>query len=404
MVDAAAVVCPGEESGADRLALRLGGLSLLARSLLAARHAGFDRLMVVGGEGQREALMAHWEGDPRLVGVVWLEAGIPPNPLPQNCLLLRPEVVIAAGDLRAWVEGLPPSADAAAPDPGGLGPVAISSDLLPAAIKAARMGAQGLAAFLAELAEAGRLKEVPWGGAIREAVTSPAVVPAVERKMLRALRNPKDGPVVDRFVNRTVSRWLSRRLVNASVTPNQVTIASLLTGLLGAWLLASADWRLSFSALLLFQWSVILDNADGEVARLKYQFSPLGKWLDNWSDHVVDVAVIGGLAWRVALEGRAGSPILLGLAAAAGVTGSFLIVFLWSLAADRAAERLPAAVPAMANRDGFCLALWATVLLDRPAWFLWILALGANVYWLVWLVRAGLPPRRARPRRPTSAS
>ena len=83
-----------------------------------------------------------------------------------------------------------------------------------------------------------------------------------------------------------------------------------------------------------------------------------------------------------------------------GVTGSFLVVFFWSLRSGREAsgepsQRAAKTLISIANRDGLCLALWATVLLGRPAWFLWTLAIGSNIYWMVWLAVFG-PPRRAR--------
>jgi hypothetical protein len=51
---------------------------------------------------------------------------------------------------------------------------------------------------------------------------------------------------------------------------------------------------------------------------------------------------------------------------------------------------------AVANRDGFYLALWGAVLAGRPALLLWLLAVGANVFWVLWLAMA--PAHRARGR------
>jgi len=393
MSDAAVIVCPGDASASSRLAVRLGGLTLLARAALTARYAGISRLIVVGDEDQRGLFEACCRAEGNLEGAVWLLAGELPDPVPGRSLLLLPEVVVTAEGLRDWGDCLPETPGAVAPDTGGLGPLAVSSAHLAEAIAAARGGRRGLADFLADLQARGVLATAPWRGALREPVASSGDVPGVERRMLRALRTAEDGPIVDRYVNRSASGWLSRRLSRTSITPNQVTVASLLTGLLAAWLLGSTGYLVSLLGLCLFQASMVLDHADGEIARMKFQFSPLGKWLDNWSDHAVDVAAIGGLAWRAAQDGSTAHPILLGLTAAAGVTGSFLIVFWWSLHAERGAGRLPAAVAAMANRDGFCLALWAAVLLARPLWFLWALALGANLYWMIWLLRVGVPRR-----------
>jgi phosphatidylglycerophosphate synthase len=64
---------------------------------------------------------------------------------------------------------------------------------------------------------------------------------------------------------------------------------------------------------VLLQGNSILDSCDGELARLRYQYSRLGQWLDNLSDDIVDnlflVAVGAGLGgiWQ-----------WLGLAAAGG--------------------------------------------------------------------------------------
>lgn len=226
--------------------------------------------------------------------------------------------------------------------------------------------------------------------------------------MLRAQRSAEDGPIVDRFINRTISERITRLAVRGPVTPNQVTVASLLTGLLGAWLLAQTSFAASVSGLLLCQLSVVLDHVDGEIARLKFQFSRLGKWLDNFSDHVVDLAVIACVAWRVAVAGEAWSVAPLGIAAAAGVTGSFAVVFWWSLAERHAsgnqkARRGVETLTSMANRDGFYLALWTTLLVGRPAWFLWTLAIGSNAYWVVWLALCGFPARTGTNRMSTAA-
>src|SRR5512146_1544586 len=100
-----------------------------------------------------------------------------------------------------------------------------------------------------------------------------------------------------------LSEPITRLAVRWPITPNHVTIISLLAGLLGAWLLAREGAAATLCGLLLFQLSVVLDHVDGEIARLTFQFSRLGKWLDNFSDHAVDLAVIACVAWRVAAAG-----------------------------------------------------------------------------------------------------
>jgi phosphatidylglycerophosphate synthase len=399
MIDTAIVVCPRQElPEAGLLRLTVAGLGMLARALLTAQQAGFGRLVVVASAAQQTALQRQVADEPRLAErVEWIESAALPPPS-EGALVLPPSVVPHAAALRAW-RVFPDAPNLVAiPEDARVCLWALASEAVSDSIDAARDGLAGLGAFLAGANGRGDLRTVPWEGTGAEVVRRPADIPAVERRMLRALRTPEDGPIVDRYVNRMVSEWVTRRLVRWPVTPNQITAASLMTGLLAAWVLHFESLTASWAGLLLFQISVILDHVDGEVARLKFQFTPLGKWLDNFSDHVVDVAIVACLAWRVAIGGQGEGLLAIGAAAILGVTCSFLVAFFWTLRGRSAAtgpssRRAAETMVALANRDGFCLALWATVLIGRPVWFLWILAIGSNIYWIVWLAVCGLPRR-----------
>jgi len=401
-IDTAVVVCPRADSPeAGVLAIPVAGLPLLTRTLLTAQRAGVQRFALVASGPQRAALRPVLDGEARLRGRVrWLEPAEDPRIEAAYSLVLPPSLVLDAGALRGWLGRLVDGGRVMATDGADVAPLVVPAALLPSCIQAALQGQPDLRKFLEKLDEERRLIRLPWEGGARQPVRSAGVVPAVERAMLAALRSPDDGPIVDRYVNRILSAILTRGLLNSRVTPNQVTGASLLTGLLGAWLLGGEGGARSLLGLILFQLSVILDHVDGEVARLKYLYSRLGKWLDNFSDHAVGLAVIAFLTWRVSAGHPAGYFIVLGLAAALGVTGAFLVVFGWSISGRQrevrttATARLLARVlSALANRDGFCLALWLAVLLGRAEWFLWALALGANAYWAAWLLIYGLPAR-----------
>jgi phosphatidylglycerophosphate synthase len=401
-VETAVIVCPRPElPEAGLLGVRVGGIPLLTRTLLTAQRAGIENLAIVATGAQQAALRIQLEREPRLRGRIrWLEPAEDPAPQLSYSLVLPPSVIVDAGALRAWLVRVANGGGATIPDGGWIGLLAVPSTLLSPCIEAALDGQKGLMGFLEELRREDRLERIPWEGARHEPVRSLGEVAAIEQTMLAALRSPEDGPIVDRFVNRTLSACLTGRLINSHVTPNQVTCASLISGLGGAWLLGEQGMLRSLWGLVLFQLSVILDHVDGEVARLKFLASPLGKWLDNVSDHAVGLAVIGFLTWRVAGNGPGAHFLALGLAAALGITVAFLVVFRWSVSGQHLVVRttvparlLARALAALANRDGFCLALWFAILLDRPTWFLWALALGANAYWLAWLYIYGLPPR-----------
>lgn len=133
---------------------------------------------------------------------------------------------------------------------------------------------------------------------------------ALIRSMNKSFEGPVDALINWRFSMR-ITRVLARR--SLAVTPNHVTIAAIAVGLVAAWLASCGGRALPALAGVLLQLNSILDSCDGELARLRYQYSRLGQWLDNLSDDLVDnvflIAVGAGLggAWR-----------WLGLAAAGG--------------------------------------------------------------------------------------
>jgi phosphatidylglycerophosphate synthase len=50
----------------------------------------------------------------------------------------------------------------------------------------------------------------------------------------------------------------------------------------------------------LFQWNSILDGVDGELARVRFQHSKLGQWIDTVGDDLANILFYWGLAVGVA--------------------------------------------------------------------------------------------------------
>jgi hypothetical protein len=109
-----------------------------------------------------------------------------------------------------------------------------------------------------------------------------------------------------------------KMLLPTKVTANQVTLASIVTGLAGAALSASTRRDLRVAGALLGVAYGILDCADGQLARARGTSSRAGRILDGASDYVVGFAT--GLAVSKTLgrtHGRAGA--LLGALGVASV-------------------------------------------------------------------------------------
>jgi len=77
-----------------------------------------------------------------------------------------------------------------------------------------------------------------------------------------------------------IARLLVRPMVHSPVTPNQLTIFTLLVALAGAGLLATGDGGKSNWGAGLFVLARFLDHFDGELARQKKMTSRLGYYLD----------------------------------------------------------------------------------------------------------------------------
>jgi phosphatidylglycerophosphate synthase len=104
-----------------------------------------------------------------------------------------------------------------------------------------------------------------------------------------------DGFFTTFFVSpysRYIARWAARR----GLTPNQVTIFSLLLGILAAVAFALGSRAGLITGAVLLQVAFTFDCVDGQLARYTRQFSALGAWLDAVFDRGKEYIVYAGLA------------------------------------------------------------------------------------------------------------
>jgi hypothetical protein len=106
-------------------------------------------------------------------------------------------------------------------------------------------------------------------------------------------RKPKQGfELVCELVFRPAAHVVARALLPLRVPPPAVVLAGTATGLAAA----VAIGRHAFLAgALLLQAKTVLDNADGQLARLTGRVTAFGRYLDSESDLLVDAAVFAAL-------------------------------------------------------------------------------------------------------------
>ncbi|MBL9018448.1 MAG: CDP-alcohol phosphatidyltransferase family protein [Myxococcales bacterium] len=113
-----------------------------------------------------------------------------------------------------------------------------------------------------------------------------------ERRLVWSLRKSADG-LAAAWINRHISLRISWLLMRTPVHPNHITIAALVLAILGAAAIAHGAAVVGF---LLVNLGSIIDGCDGELARLRYQFSRTGQWLDTVVDDLANVAYASGIA------------------------------------------------------------------------------------------------------------
>jgi phosphatidylglycerophosphate synthase len=195
-----------------------------------------------------------------------------------------------------------------------------------------------------------------------------------------SLASSTDG-FVDKYFNRPLGRYVSKALVHTPVTPNQVTVISTFIGLAGAYYFSQGTHSGGIAGALLLQASALFDCVDGEVARIGFKESAIGKWLDIALDQVVHVAVFAAIAIGLWRQGSNAPVLWLGASAVAGALISFLVVMRGRRLASREQNsRLERFIDMASTRD-FTALLIALALIDRLTWFLWATAITVHVFW-----------------------
>ncbi len=121
-----------------------------------------------------------------------------------------------------------------------------------------------------------------------------------EWALLRRMNKSHEGPV-DATINWRFSMRITRQLAKTRFTPNHVTIVAILIGLCASWMVTRGGYAFVAAGGVLLQLNCILDSCDGELARLRFQYSKLGQWLDNVADDLVDNLFI--IACGIAIGG-----------------------------------------------------------------------------------------------------
>ena len=189
---------------------------------------------------------------------------------------------------------------------------------------------------------------------------------------------------ITRILSRPVSRVLTRMFLNTPISPNQITLISFFLGLASAFLFSRGYYESSVIASALLVLSTWIDGADGEIARLKFMESDIGKKLDLYCDNIIHFLVFTSIGYGVFL--KTSETIFLYLGSLAGLGGLLAFLLLSPiLLKKRSPEKQfshisePELAEKFANRD-FIHFLLLVSLIDQLEIFIAVAAIGANIF------------------------
>jgi phosphatidylglycerophosphate synthase len=117
---------------------------------------------------------------------------------------------------------------------------------------------------------------------------------AATKKHLQSLRKPTGG-VFENLYMRPLSMHMTAALCRTPITPNAMSIVTLAVALSAGALVALPEAHYSVAGGLLHVFMRVVDCIDGELARLRYQSSRFGEWLDTIGDGIGMAAFLGGV-------------------------------------------------------------------------------------------------------------
>ena len=208
------------------------------------------------------------------------------------------------------------------------------------------------------------------------------------------LGNPK--PISLFPLIRHLSYWATKLLYKTPATPNHITAVSLAFGVAAAWMFLNPSYYSGLTGAVFFLVCYLLDNSDGEIARMKNLPSDFGQRFDTFVDWVVHAALF--LAFGLFDHGtdRPRHLAMVRDSAAAGGTINYILDTLRDTSTklfegqERMVEDGPSdsktdqtAYASRVIRTDFCFIVLGLALFNSTWLLVPAAAIGAQLYWML---------------------
>jgi phosphatidylglycerophosphate synthase len=252
-------------------------------------------------------------------------------------------------------------------------------------------------------------------------LSSDGELAAAERALCQTVLKPTDNVLAR--TNRRVSLPISRELVKTGISPNTVSLFGLALSFGAGALFAVGGYGFALGGAILSWFSSMIDGCDGEVARLTFRESAFGCWLESVCDDLYYVAIFLGITLGLCRGGNARLAFALGalavlgfiatsavhmvlrakIATLAGGPQNFARFFEQRMDTLRADPivRFGRATYKLGTRSTLPYLLALLALFNQTMLALVIIAVGAQMYWIVSLYVWWATPRPLATRSPS---
>lgn len=135
-------------------------------------------------------------------------------------------------------------------------------------------------------------------------LVQPSETATCERRLLREAGKSNDG-IVARFLNRPISRSVSRILLKTKITPNGWSVGTMIIPFIGCLFLVRGSYWGFVLGTACYHLHSALDGCDGEIARAKYLDSERGRRVDAFCDLGVTILLALSLGVGLYRQGAA---------------------------------------------------------------------------------------------------
>ena len=137
----------------------------------------------------------------------------------------------------------------------------------------------------------------------------------------KSLKSAEAEEILDLLIYRPIAFVIVKLIYRLPITPNQITYAALVTGLISAFEFAQGTPSGFLAGAMWYVAANVLDCSDGMLARLQKSGTPLGRLVDGVVDWATSVAIFLGLG--LGMSAYFGSELYWLLAIAAGVLSGY---------------------------------------------------------------------------------